>query len=46
MISASLINGSAAGATAAPGDVLSPSQVSGIMDCAYRWHAKYRSEDA
>jgi hypothetical protein len=23
-----------------PGDVLSPSQVSSIMDCAYRWHAK------
>ena len=27
--------------TAAPGDILSPSQVSGLMDCAYRWHAKY-----
>ena len=25
---------------AVPGDVLSPSQVSSIMDCAYRWHAK------
>ena len=25
---------------AAPGDVLSPSQVSSIMDCAYRWHLK------
>ena len=24
-----------------PGDVLSPSQVSSIMDCAYRWYAKY-----
>ena len=23
-----------------PGDVLSPSQVSSIMDCAYRWHAR------
>ena len=28
------------GTPAAPGDVLSPSQVSSIMDCAYRWHAK------
>jgi len=27
-------------APAVPGDVLSPSQVSSIMDCAYRWHAK------
>ena len=26
---------------AAPGDTLSPSQVSSLMDCAYRWHAKY-----
>ena len=26
---------------AVPGDILSPSQVSCIMDCAYRWHAKY-----
>ena len=25
---------------AVPGDILSPSQVSSIMDCAYRWHAK------
>ena len=25
----------------APGDVLSPSQVNGIMDCAYRWYAKH-----
>jgi len=24
-----------------PGDVLSPSQVASLMDCAYRWHAKY-----
>ena len=24
-----------------PGDVLSPSQVSSLMDCAYRWHAKH-----
>src|SRR5579863_4448750 len=24
-----------------PGDVLSPSQVSNLMDCAYRWYAKY-----
>jgi CRISPR/Cas system-associated exonuclease Cas4 (RecB family) len=23
-----------------PGDVLSPTQVSSIMDCAYRWHAR------
>jgi len=23
------------------GDILSPSQVSSIMDCAYRWHAKH-----
>jgi hypothetical protein len=28
------------GTQAVPGDVLSPSQVSSIMDCAYRWHAK------
>lgn len=28
------------GAPAAPGDVLSPSQVSSLMDCAYRWYAK------
>jgi hypothetical protein len=27
--------------TTAPGDALSPSQVSSLMDCAYRWHAKY-----
>jgi len=27
--------------TVVPGEVLSPSQVSSIMDCAYRWHAKY-----
>jgi hypothetical protein len=27
--------------TASPGDALSPSQVSSLMDCAYRWHAKY-----
>ena len=27
-------------ATPAPGDVLSPSQVSSIMDCSYRWYAK------
>ncbi len=25
----------------APGEVLSPSQVSTVMDCAYRWYAKY-----
>ena len=30
------------GATAAPGDTLSPSQVGCIMDCAYRWHAKHQ----
>jgi len=24
-----------------PGDVLSPSQVGSLMDCAYRWHAKH-----
>ncbi|MBZ5678157.1 MAG: PD-(D/E)XK nuclease family protein [Acidobacteriia bacterium] len=29
------------GAQASPGDVLSPSQVSSLMECAYRWHAKY-----
>ena len=29
------------GTPAAPGDILSPSQVSSIMDCAYRWHAKH-----
>src|SRR5438046_7780402 len=28
------------GTPAVPGDVLSPSQVSTIMDCSYRWHAK------
>jgi CRISPR/Cas system-associated exonuclease Cas4 (RecB family) len=27
-----------------PGDILSPSQVSSIMDCAYRWHAKYKQQ--
>jgi CRISPR/Cas system-associated exonuclease Cas4 (RecB family) len=27
--------------TTAPGDVLSPSQVNSLMDCAYRWHAKH-----
>ena len=27
--------------TAAPGDVLSPSQVSSLMDCPYRWKAKH-----
>jgi len=32
---------SSLGSTVAPGEVLSPSQVSTIMDCAYRWHAKY-----
>jgi len=26
--------------TVAPGDVLSPSQASSLMDCAYRWYAK------
>ena len=26
--------------TSIPGDSLSPSQVSSLMDCAYRWHAK------
>jgi hypothetical protein len=24
-----------------PGNVLSPSQVSNLMDCAYRWYGKY-----
>src|SRR5579862_6803940 len=24
-----------------PGDVLSPSQVTNLMDCAYRWYGKY-----
>ena len=28
------------GAKPVPGDMLSPSQVSNLMDCAYRWHAK------
>jgi len=41
MIPAVRINGSLLGSTAAPGDVLSPSQVSTVMDCAYRWHAKH-----
>jgi CRISPR/Cas system-associated exonuclease Cas4 (RecB family) len=27
-----------------PGDVLSPSQVSNLMDCAYRWYGKYLLE--
>ena len=26
---------------AAPGEILSPSQVCTLMDCSYRWHAKY-----
>jgi CRISPR/Cas system-associated exonuclease Cas4 (RecB family) len=29
------------GTRTVPGEVLSPSQISSIMDCAYRWHAKY-----
>ena len=29
-------------AKAVPGDMLSPSQVSSLMDCAYRWHAKHK----
>jgi len=40
MIPAVRIDGPSVGATA-PGDILSPSQVSTIMDCAYRWHAKH-----
>ena len=28
------------GVSTVPGDVLSPSQVSSIMECAYRWYAK------
>lgn len=28
------------GVSSVPGDVLSPSQVNSIMDCAYRWYAK------
>jgi RecB family exonuclease len=41
MISAVRIDGPSVGATAAPGDILSPSQVSSLMDCAYRWYAKH-----
>lgn len=41
MIPAVPINGPLSGATVAPGDVLSPSQVSTITDCAYRWRAKH-----
>ena len=35
-----LLDGTSIAATTAPGDVLSPSQVSNIMDCSYRWYAK------
>ena len=41
MITAVSIDKSTVETTIAPGDVLSPSQVSSLMDCAYRWHAKY-----
>lgn len=40
MIPAMRIDRPWSGVPAVPGDVLSPSQVSSIMDCAYRWHAK------
>jgi len=30
------------GAKAVPGDMLSPSQVSSLMDCAYRWHVRHK----
>ena len=40
MIPAPRIDLTSLEATAAPGDVLSPSQVSSIMDCSYRWYAK------
>ena len=40
MIPAIPIDRSRSSMSAAPGDILSPSQVSSIMDCAYRWHAK------
>jgi RecB family exonuclease len=41
MIPAVPINAPLSGAMLAPGDVLSPSQVSSITDCPYRWHAKH-----
>jgi CRISPR/Cas system-associated exonuclease Cas4 (RecB family) len=41
MIPALEIERTSPGPAAVPGDVLSPSQVSSIMDCAYRWHAKH-----
>jgi PD-(D/E)XK nuclease superfamily len=40
MIPAMRIDRPWSGVSTAPGDVLSPSQVSSIMDCAYRWYAK------
>jgi RecB family exonuclease len=40
MIPAPRIDPASPEATAAPGDVLSPSQVSNLMDCSYRWYAK------
>jgi CRISPR/Cas system-associated exonuclease Cas4 (RecB family) len=36
----SAINGRGA-SRPTPGDLLSPSQVSNLMDCAYRWYGKY-----
>ena len=41
MITAVAIDKAAVEKTVAPGDVLSPSQVTSLMDCAYRWRAKY-----
>jgi hypothetical protein len=35
------MNGRSVRSESRPGDVLSPSQVSSIMDCAYRWYGKY-----
>ncbi len=40
MIPAPTLERGSIATTTAPGDVLSPSQVSNIMDCSYRWYAK------
>jgi CRISPR/Cas system-associated exonuclease Cas4 (RecB family) len=40
MIPAPPLSGPSVATTTAPGDALSPSQVSTIMDCSYRWYAK------
>ena len=40
MIPVPTLERSSIAASAAPGDVLSPSQVSTVMDCSYRWYAK------